>query len=248
MASTPDTPPSAPDTGSPHTGSSHKGSTISLKSQSDGADISAYHVRPSGDRKGGLVLIQEIFGVTDHIRDLCDGFAADGYEVVAPSLYDREHPQFEGQYTKEDTAHAMKLRDAAGFTHAQGDVQAAVDFLHTQNNLRVHITGYCYGGSVAWIAACRCKGLTSAAGYYGRHIIEHVEEEPKCETILHFGERDETIPMDWVREIEADHPEIRVYVYDAGHGFNSDRRTNYDPDATQQARERTLELFEMAGL
>lgn len=227
-----------------------KGRTITLKSRSDGAELAAYHATPpaSIDRKGGLVLVQEIFGVTDHIRDLCDGFAADGYEVVAPSLYDREEPGFEASYSDDDIARAMKLRDAAGFTHTKGDIQAAIDFLHTRNNLRVHITGYCYGGSVAWLAACRCKGLTSAAGYYGRHVIDFIGEEPKCETILHFGEQDQTIPMDWVREIEAEHPEVRVYVYDADHGFNSDRRTNYDEDATAQARERTLELFEMADL
>ncbi|MEQ8747868.1 dienelactone hydrolase family protein [Pyruvatibacter sp.] len=225
----------------------HKGEMITLKSASDGATIAAYHVKPSGERKGGLVLAQEIFGVTDHIRDLCDGFARDGYQVLAPSLYDREEPGFEATYSDEDIARSLRLRDAAGFTHTQGDIQAAIDWLRINGNRRVHITGYCYGGSVAWIAACRCKGLTSAAGYYGRHVIDHVEEEPQCETILHFGERDQTIPMEWVREIEAAHPQVRVYVYDADHGFNSDRRANYDEDATLEARDRTLELFESAG-
>ena len=226
----------------------HKGEMMTLKSASDGAELSVYHVTPSGDKKGGLVLIQEIFGVTDHIKDLCDGFAADGYEVVAPCLYDREEKDFQATYSDDDIAKSLKLRDAVDYIHTQGDVQAAINYLHTRNNLRVHITGYCYGGSVAWVAACRCTGLTSAAGYYGRHTINFVDEEPKCETILHFGERDESIPMEWVREIEAAHPDVRVYVYDADHGFNSDRRANYDEDATRQARERTLKLFEMADL
>lgn len=229
-------------------GTSHRGEMMTLKSAGDGAELSAYHVTPFGDKKGGLVLIQEIFGVTDHIKDLCDGFAADGYEVAAPCLYDREEPGFQATYSDDDIARSLKLQEATGYDHVKGDVQAAIDFLHTRNNLRVHITGYCYGGSVAWVAACRCSGLTSAAGYYGRHIIDHVDEEPQCETILHFGEQDKAIPMEWVRDIEAAHPDIRVYVYDADHGFNSDRRANYDEDATQQARERTLELFEMADL
>ena len=99
---------------------------------------------------------------------------------------------------------------------------------------------------MTWIAACRCEGLTSAAGYYGRNVIDYVEEEPKCPIILHFGERDASIPMEWVREVEANHPDVPVYVYDADHGFNSDRRDNYDPDATELARDRTLELFESA--
>ncbi len=224
----------------------HKGEAITIKSMSDGAELGAYHVKPSGEKKGGLVLVQEIFGVTDHIRDLCDGFAADGYEVLAPSLYDREEKGFEATYEQADIDKAIALAGKVDFEHTKGDIQAAIDYLHRQGNHRVHITGYCYGGSVVWLAACRCERLTSAAGYYGRRIIDFVEEEPQCPTILHFGEQDKMIPMDWVREIEAAHPEVRVYVYDADHGFNSDRRDNYDEDATIEARERTLELFETA--
>lgn len=224
----------------------HRGTTITLTSRSDGAPIGAYHVKPAGERKGGLVLVQEIFGVTDHIRDLCDGFACEGYEVVAPQLFDRLEKDWQATYSEEDVKRSMALAAEAGFTHTQGDIQAAIDFLHRQGNRRVHIVGYCYGGSVAWLAACRCEGLTSAAGYYGRRIIELNDEEPKCPTILHFGERDAAIPMEWVREIEAAHPEVRVYVYDADHGFNSDRRANYDAEAAAEALERTLTLFDTA--
>lgn len=224
----------------------HRGKTITIKSASDGAELGTYHVTASGERRGGLVLVQEIFGVTDHIRDLCDGFAADGYEVLAPSLYDRAHRDWQATYSDDDIATSMKLAQKVDFEHTEGDIQAAIDFLHRQGNQRVHITGYCYGGSVAWVAACRCEGLTSAAGYYGRRVIDFNAEEPKCPTILHFGERDKAIPMEWVREIEAEHPDVRVYVYDADHGFNSDRRANYDEAATLEARERTLQLFETA--
>lgn len=224
----------------------HRGETITLKSNSDGAELGAWHVKATGDRKGGLVLAQEIFGVTDHIRDLCDGFAAGGYEVIAPSLYDRAHRDWQATYSDTDIKTSLELAGTVGFEHTQGDIQAAIDFLHRQGNQRVHITGYCYGGTVAWLAACRCNGLTSAAGYYGRRIIDFNDEEPACPAILHFGERDKAIPMEWVREIEAAHPEVRVYVYDADHGFNSDRRANYDEAATLEARERTLQLFETA--
>jgi carboxymethylenebutenolidase len=217
-----------------------KGKTIQLKS-GDGAEIDCYHVQASGDRKGGLVLIMEIFGVTDHIRELCDGYAADGYEVLSPALYDRQQKDFEASYSQEDIETSLKLRAENTYENTVLDCQACVDFLKPRGP--VFITGYCYGGSVSWLAACRVNGLSAAAGYYGGAIIEFNEEDPKCPTILHFGEKDASIPIDDVREIEASHPDVQVYVYNADHGFNSDRRQNYDEACALQAKERTLNHF-----
>ncbi|MGK2740410.1 dienelactone hydrolase family protein [Tepidicaulis sp. LMO-SS28] len=223
----------------------HKGQTISLAG-ADGTQISAYTVEAVGTRKGGLVLIQEIFGVTDHIKDLCDGFAADGYDVIAPSMYDRLHKNWQAEYTEEGVQQSIKLAQETGLTFARGDVQAAIDFLKDRGNERVHITGYCYGGSVTWFAAVNCDGLTSAVGYYGRLIMEMENDKPKCPTMLHFGAEDKSIPLDWVEKFKANRPDITVHIYDADHGFNSDRRQNYDAEATKVARERTLEWFEKA--
>jgi carboxymethylenebutenolidase len=212
----------------------------------DGFAIGAYHVVPSAP-KAGLVVAMEIFGVNGHIRDVCDGFAADGFEVIAPALYERYEKAFETGYAEDDVARARKAMEACGYAHTQGDVQAAIDALRANGRKSVDITGYCYGGSVAWLAACRCAGLASAVGYYGRHIIEMVGERPRCPTMLHFGRTDASIPMDWVEQIRAAHPDVIVHVYDAGHGFNSDRRTHYDAAAATLARSRTLAFFHENG-
>ena len=219
------------------------GETITLTSGHDGFGFGAYHAVPERKPRAGLVLVQEIFGVTDHIRELCDGYAADGFEVLAPSLYDRQARGFEADYSPDGIARAMKLRDGHGMTLSVGDVQTCIDWLAARGNASICITGYCYGGSVAWVAACRCAGLAAASGYYGRAIIDYVEEAPRCPTILHFGRNDKSIPMEWVDRIAAKHPGVPVHVYEAGHGFNSDRRADYDAVCARLARERTLALF-----
>ena len=109
------------------------------------------------------------------------------------------------------------------------------------------ITGYCYGGSVVWAAAGRYHGLSAASGYYGGNIGQMIDLNPKCPTILHFGKEDHGIPMEVVHKVEAAHPDVKVYVYPAGHGFNSDRRTDYHEESAKLARKRTLELFHANG-
>jgi carboxymethylenebutenolidase len=223
------------------------GSTILIRSKHDGYTFRAYHATPDRKPRAGLVLVQEIFGVTDHIRELCDGYAAEGFEVIAPSLYDRQERGFEASYSQDDIARAMKLRDGHNMALSVGDVQTCIDWLAERGNKRICITGYCYGGSVSWVAACRCEGLAAASGYYGRAVIDYVEETPRCPTILHFGRNDKSIPMEWVETIAHAHPDVPVYIYEAGHGFNSDRRTDYDAECAKLARERTLELFSRAS-
>ena len=207
---------------------------------SDGAEIVVYRVDPVGPRHGGLVLIQEIFGVTEHIREQCDLFSAQGYEVLAPSLYDREAPGFNVSYSAEDVQKAIRIaRGEHPFDRSVEDTQSCINALKGP----VFITGYCYGGSVSWAAACRCKGLSAASGYYGGKIGEMAEENPRCPTILHFGRHDHGIPIEVVDKVKQLHPDVMVYIYDAGHGFNSDRRADYNETAAKLARERTLELF-----
>lgn len=222
---------------------SRKGNMISLKS-GDGVDVDCYHVRAEGARKGGLVLIMEIFGVTAHIKDLCDAYAARGYDVLSPQIYDRKVKGFEASYSQEDIQNSLKYRAEITTENFVDDVQMCVDKLKTDGNAKTFITGYCYGGTVAWVAACRVKGLNAASCYYGGAIKSFIGENPKVPTICHFGEKDHGIPMDDVRAIEKAHPDVKVYVYDADHGFNSDRRNNYDKTAADLALKRTLELFE----
>jgi carboxymethylenebutenolidase len=215
------------------------GETIRLQSRFDGFEFAAYHCPPRDARRGGLVLIQEIFGVTEHIRELSEGFAEDGYEVIAPSFYDRLEPGFQAEYVPEDRQKGLRYSEATPWDQVQGDLQAAIDALAPP----VFITGYCWGGSAAWLAACRCAGLAAAACFYGRRIRELIDETPKVPTILHFGKTDATIPPEQVEAIAARHPDTPIYLYDAGHGFVSDRRSDYAPDSARLARLRTLAHF-----
>ncbi|MEP7348746.1 MAG: dienelactone hydrolase family protein [Sphingorhabdus sp.] len=211
---------------------------------SDGAEIAVYHAEPEGERRGGLVLIQEIFGVTDHIRELCDEYAADGYEVLAPSLFDREHPSFEADYAGPDFDRAIQLaRVVHPFTQSLDDAQTCIDALKSKGP--VFITGYCYGGSVAWAMAGISDDLAAASCYYGSMIPTlYADKTPKCATIAHFGRYDAGIPMEGVEALIAkDHPTAQIFVYDAGHGFNSDRRKDYHEPSAELARERTLGVF-----
>ena len=215
---------------------------------SDGAEIAVYHAEAEGARRGGLVLIQEIFGVTDHIRDLCDEYAADGYEVLAPSLYDREHPGFEADYTGPDFDRAVELaRKLHPFDLSLKDAQTCIDALKAKGP--VFITGYCYGGSVAWAMAGQSDDLAAASSYYGSLVpTMFADQVPKCATIAHFGRFDSGIPIEGVETLIAKgHPTAQIFIYEAGHGFNSDRRKDYHEPSADLARERTLALFKACG-
>ncbi len=217
--------------------------TIRLESRADGFTFDAYHVKPGDARRGGLVLIQEIFGVTDHIREVADGFAEDGYEVIAPAFFDRQQRGFEASYDPDDMARAVALSQAAPWDEVTGDAQSAIDALQGP----VFVTGFCWGGAASWAVTARCEGVAAASCFYGRRISELIDETPRCPTILHFGKTDASIPLERVEEIRARHPDIPVHLYDAGHGFASDRRKDYQPDAARLARLRTLQLFTRSG-
>jgi len=223
--------------------------TMTKMKMSDGATIGVYHVEPQGARRGGLVLIQEIFGVNAHIRETCDSYAQDGYEVLSPALYDREAPGFETGYSPEDIQKAVKIaRGEHPFELSVKDTLTCIDALKLKGNGKVFITGYCYGGTVTWAAACRSDNLAAASGYYGGQIALMNDLEPKCPTMLHFGETDHGIPLSDVEKIRAAHPSVQVFVYPGvGHGFNCSYRPDYDAAAAKLAKQRTLELFRANG-
>ncbi len=219
--------------------------TMTQMTMPDGASIGVYQVQPPGERKGGLVLIQEIFGVTEHIKEQADRYADQGYEVLAPALYDREAPGLQASYEPEDMQKAIKIaRELHPFALSVTDTQVCINTLKGKGP--VFITGYCYGGTVTWAAACRLEGLAAASGYYGGQIPAMVKDTPKCPTILHFGRHDASIPMEGVEKVQAAHPDVPVYVYEAGHGFNSDRRKDFHAESARLAFERTLSLFDSA--
>jgi carboxymethylenebutenolidase len=222
---------------------SGRGETIRLTSTYDGFELGAYRVAPEDARHGGLVLIQEIFGVTDHIRELCDSYAESGYEVIAPSFYDRQERGFAAGYDADGMGKGVRYSQAAPWDEVAGDIQAAVSALKPP----VFVTGFCWGGTATWLAACRCEGVAAASSFYGRRIPELLDETPKCPLILHFGKTDGSIPPELVEKIGAAHPNLPIYLYDAGHGFASDRRADYDADCARLARLRALQLFQRAS-
>jgi carboxymethylenebutenolidase len=213
------------------------GSKISLTA-SDGFKLGAYRADPAGTPKGGLVVIQEIFGVNNHIRNVCDRFAAQGYACVAPQIFDRYEPNFESGYTPQDIEKARVYIGKADMGKMLADTQAAIDSLKSAG--KVGIVGYCLGGSIAFLAACRLNGLSCAIGYYGGMIAKNGDEKPKVPVMLHFGETDQSIPMTDVEIVKQKRPDVEVFVYHAGHGFSCDERGSYHEASHKQALDRTL--------
>ena len=213
------------------------GTTIEL-SAADGFRISAYRADPAAKPRGGLVIAQEIFGVNSHIRSVCDGYAADGYRVIAPALFDRYEKDIDIGYTPADVARGRELKARAKTDAALLDVAAARDALAASG--KVGIAGYCWGGFIAWMSACRLPGFACAVPYYGGGILDAAGETPRCPVLAHFGERDSVLPVAGVRKFAAEHPEVQVHIYAADHGFNCDQRGSYDAPSAKLARERTL--------
>jgi carboxymethylenebutenolidase len=217
-----------------------RGAFISLVS-GDGFMFQAYHVAPSGERKGGLIVIQEIFGVNEDIRVISDDFAARGFEVLAPSMYDRVLPGFALSHDGADIGYAVQIAQKNGVDNAIRDITACVSHLAPRG--RVFITGYCYGGSMAYAAAARVPGIAASSCYYGSQVPSLAGEVPKCPTIAHFGREDPYIPLDKVQAFAAQRPEVPVHLYDAGHGFNSKDGGAFHAPSASLALERTLTLF-----
>ena len=215
------------------------GETVSLTAE-DGHALDAYRAHPAGAARGALVVIQEIFGVNGHIRSVCDGFAADGYETVAPALFDRTGKSLELTYTPEGRERGRAARGALGWDDPLRDVAAAVAAVRGAG--AVGVVGYCWGGSVAWLSATRLD-VNCAVGYYGGQIIQFKDEVPRCPVMLHFGDRDKSISLDDVAAIRAAQPELPIHVYPGGHGFNCDLRDDYNAESAKLARERTLAYF-----
>lgn len=215
------------------------GERITLNA-ADGHVLSAWRAEPDRAPRGGVVVVQEIFGVNAHIRDVVDSFAAEGYVAIAPALFDRVEPGVELDYDEAGRDRGRALRPQIGWDQTVADVAAAVTALPEKTG----VVGYCWGGSVAWLAATRIDDIAAAVCYYGGQIKDFVDEVPRCPVLLHFGSADKSIPMENVSAIRKAHPELPLHVYEgAGHGFNCDRRDSYDRAASVTARQRTMALL-----
>jgi carboxymethylenebutenolidase len=216
------------------------GAMIELTAK-DGFTLGAYKAEATGKPKGGLVVIQEIFGVNHHIRAVADRFAAQGYAVVAPALFDRAERGVDLGYDEGTIKRGIELRSKVKLEDTLLDIAAAIGELKGVG--KIGVVGYCWGGSLAFLSATRLDGLACAVGYYGGMIAAHAEEKPKVPVLLHFGERDHGIPLSDVEKVKAARPEVQIYTYPADHGFSCDERGSFDKPSHQKALERTLAFF-----
>jgi carboxymethylenebutenolidase len=214
------------------------GQTLTAK---DGHSFGLYRADPTGKARGALVVIQEIFGVNHHIRHITDSFAQQGYIAVAPALFDRVEKGIELGYDPKSIEAGRNIRPKVPLDGTLADLQAAIDYAKPFG--KVGVVGYCWGGSLAFLAATRLDGIAAAVGYYGGMIAAHAEEKPRVPVILHFGDQDQSIPMTDVDKVKKARPDVPIYVYNAGHGFSCDERGSYNAEASKVALDRTLKFF-----
>jgi carboxymethylenebutenolidase len=205
----------------------------------DGHEFKSYAVRPVGASMAALVVIQEVFGVNAHIRSTADGFAKDGFLAVAPALFDRIQPNIELGYEGVDLQTAMSLIPKIKIENAVADTAAAIDFAARESGKKVGVIGYCFGGSVAWLAATRLHP-SATVGYYGGQIGKYAAETPSCPVMLHFGKLDAHIPPSVAEAVQTAHSDVEIFWYDAGHAFNCEPRASYNVAAAKEARQRSL--------
>jgi carboxymethylenebutenolidase len=208
----------------------------------DGHRLDAYRADAAAPTRGGVVVLQEAFGVNSHIRDVCDDYARRGYSALAPALYDRQQRNSAFGYDDASLEQARTLRRGLVYQHALLDIDAAAAALRLLG--RVGVVGYCVGGSGAWLAACHLS-IDAAACYYPSDIGQQLDERPRCAVMMHFAERDRFISLSVVEQFRARHPTIPTFIYPAEHGFNcSDRPHGFDVASSASALQRTLSFFE----
>ncbi|MGC1299899.1 MAG: dienelactone hydrolase family protein [Alloacidobacterium sp.] len=206
---------------------------------SDGHIFDAYIAKPEREPIAGLIVLQEIFGVNAHIRSVADSYARDGFLAVAPALFDRIEKHVDLKYEGENLQKAMSFRPKINAGNAVLDVAAALDYARKESGKKTGVIGYCFGGTVAWLSATRLRP-EAAVGYYGGQIGKYAEETPKAPVMLHFGKLDTHIPKEDVDRVQAANPEVQIFWYEAGHGFNCEPRSSYEPNSAKLAHERSL--------
>lgn len=213
-----------------------------LVESDDGFQLGAYVAEPDGSCIGAVVVIQEIFGVNQHIKEVADGYASEGYYAIAPKLFDRVTQDIELGYDEADLGKGVQLAfEQLSMDVTLRDIQATINVAQSQG--KVGVVGYCFGGLLTWLSACSLTGISAASSYYGGGVAGHMDKQPSCPIIMHFGELDAHIPMSQVEQIKAAKPDLPVHVYAADHGFNCNHRASFDETSSSLARSRTLELL-----
>jgi carboxymethylenebutenolidase len=212
----------------------------------DGFMFPAYVAHPAGKPRGTVVVLQEIFGVNAHLHAVANSFAAQGYVAMAPATFHRVQAGVDLGYSPDDISAGRALKEAVEALPAPGvlqDIAACVAYGAAFG--KVGVVGYCWGGLLAWRAACALDGIAAAVSYYGGGMTTPVEvaRSPRCPVLAHFGEQDHAIPLDGVRAFQQTHSEVQMEIYPAQHGFNCDHRGAFNPEAALLAQQRTLAFF-----
>ncbi len=210
---------------------------------SDGFELDAYVAQPEGKPRGGLVVVQEIFGVNPHIRAVTDRFAREGYLAVAPAIFDRVQKNIEIGYGAEGMQKGMAVLQKLNIDDVVKDVDAALQYAAKETGKPAGVVGFCFGGTMAWLSATRLSAA-AAVGYYGGYIAKFAGETPKVPVMLHFGTQDDHITAADIEKVQAAHPQVEIFKYDAGHAFNRDvDASTYSESAAREAMARTLAFF-----
>lgn len=217
------------------------GANVSIATDGD-FNMGAYVAEPVGDARGAVVVIQEIFGVNRHIREVADGYAEAGYFAIAPKIFDRVERDIELGYDEADMGRGIDLAfQKLDLAQTLGDIQNTINTAAPHG--KVGVVGYCFGGLLTWLSACTLDNVAAASSYYGGGVAGQLDKNPRCPIIMHFGELDAHIPLSDVEKVKAAHADVPVHVYAADHGFNCNHRGSFDESAANLARTRTLEHF-----
>ncbi len=210
----------------------------------DGHKLGAFQALPQGHCLGGLVVLQEIFGVNKHIQNCAATWAQKGWMAVAPCLFDRYQPGLELGYAPADIQVGMNLvKRENAIPNALTDIAATVRYLSDQlPGKKIGVLGYCYGGTLAWLSAGNLP-VAAAVAYYGGYIAQSLSVIPKCPVMMHFGRLDQHIPTTDVERIGKSHPAAQIFVYEADHGFNCDQRASFNPEAAALAQQRSSDFL-----
>ncbi len=209
----------------------------------DGHKLQCY-ATPDRPQAPAIVVLQEIFGVNQYVRDLCDQLGRQGYFAVAPALFDRVQPGLEFGYEPKDVAAAREVRQKIDDAAALLDVAAAVHLARSWGHDQVVVIGFCWGGTLAWKSAALNPDIRGAIAFYGTHIADHLDLAPKVPVMMHFGRSDANIPLEGVRRIAAAYPDLPLHLYDAGHGFACEARAAHEPVSAQLAWQRSRAFLE----
>jgi carboxymethylenebutenolidase len=208
---------------------------------SDGHRLAAYEASPAGRPRGAVIVVQEIFGVNSHIQTVTDRYAQAGYLAIAPAFFDRVQRGYDTGYSQPEIQASIAVMQKVSMDLALVDLQAAIARGATAG--KVGVLGFCWGGTVSWVAAARVAGIACAIPFYGGGMPDYIGESPKCPVMCHFGEQDQRPSAEQARAIAAAHPSIVAHFYPAGHGFSCDQRPSFHAESSDLARTRTLEFL-----